>query len=34
MNDSLAAALVGVIAGYLIARHIPEIEVILHWLFG
>jgi hypothetical protein len=34
MNDRLSAALVGAIAGYLVARHIPEIEWILRVLFG
>jgi len=35
MNDSLAAAVIGAIAaGYLVARHSPEIEWILHTLIG
>jgi len=34
MSDTLSAALVGAIAGYLIARHIPEIDWILHILMG
>jgi hypothetical protein len=34
MNDTLPAAVIGAIAGYLIARHGPEIEWILHTLFG
>jgi hypothetical protein len=34
MNDALSAAAIGVIAGYLIARHSSEIEWILHTLIG
>jgi hypothetical protein len=34
MNDALSAALVGAIIGYLIARHGPEIEWVLHTLIG
>ena len=34
MNDTLSAGVIGAIAGYLIARHIPEIEWILHSLIG
>ncbi len=34
MKDSLAAAVMGAIAGYLIARHTAEIEWILHMLIG
>jgi hypothetical protein len=34
MNDTLSAALIGAIAGYLIARHCPEIEWIVHTLIG
>ena len=34
MNDTLLAALVGAIAGYLIAQHSQEIEWILHTLIG
>ena len=34
VNDTLSAAVIGAIAGYLIARHIPEIEWILHALIG
>jgi hypothetical protein len=34
MTDSLSAAVIGAIAGYLIARHCPEIEWILHTLIG
>jgi hypothetical protein len=34
MKDTLSAAVIGVIAGYLIARHLPEIERILHALIG
>jgi hypothetical protein len=34
MNDAaLSAALIGAIAGYLIARHLAEIQWILHALF-
>jgi len=32
MDDSVSAALIGAIAGYLIARHSPEIAWILHLL--
>lgn len=34
MNDSLAAAAIGLIVGYLVARHSSEIEWILHTLIG
>jgi len=34
MNDALSAAVIGAIAGYLIARHGPQIEWILHALLG
>jgi hypothetical protein len=34
MNDTVCAAVIGAIAGYLIARHGPEIEWILHTLLG
>ena len=34
MTDTLSAAVIGAIAGYLIARHCPEIEWILHTLIG
>jgi hypothetical protein len=34
MSDTLSAAVIGAIAGYLIAQHIPEIEWILHTLLG
>jgi len=34
MNDALSAALIGAIAGYLIARHSAEIEWIVHTLIG
>jgi hypothetical protein len=34
MNDTLSAAVIGAIAGYLIARHSSEIEWILHTLIG
>jgi hypothetical protein len=34
MNDPLSAAAIGAIAGYLIARHCPEIEWLLHSLIG
>jgi hypothetical protein len=34
MNDSLPAAMIGAIAGYLIARYSLEIEWILRTLFG
>jgi len=34
MNDTLSAAAIGTIAGYLIARHCPEIEWLLHTLIG
>ena len=34
MNDALSAAVIGAIAGYLIARHGPEIEWILRALIG
>jgi hypothetical protein len=34
MNDAFAAAVIGAIAGYLIARHSPEIECVLRTLIG
>ena len=34
MGDTLSAAVIGAIAGYLIARHSPEIEWLLRTLFG
>ena len=34
MKDTATAALMGAIAGYLIHRHWPEIEWILHLLTG
>jgi hypothetical protein len=34
MTDTLSAAVIGAITGYLIARHCPEIEWILHALIG
>jgi hypothetical protein len=34
MNDTLSAAVLGAIAGYLIARHAAEIEWILHALIS
>lgn len=34
MADSLSGVVIGAIAGYLIARHGPEIEWILHALIG
>jgi len=34
MRDTLSAAVIGGIAGYLIARHGREIEWILHALIG
>jgi hypothetical protein len=34
MNDALSAAVIGAIAGYLIARHSAEIEWLLHALIG
>lgn len=34
MSDNLSATVIGAITGYLIARHIPEIEWILHMLIG
>jgi len=34
MSDTLSAAVVGAIAGYVIARHLPEIDWILHMLIG
>ena len=34
MSDSLSAAVIGAIVGYLVARHSPEIEWLLHTLFG
>ena len=34
MTDTLSAAVIGAIVGYLIARHYPEIEWFLHILIG
>jgi len=34
MSDSLSAAVIGAIAGYLVARHGPEIQWLLHILLG
>jgi hypothetical protein len=34
MDDSVSAALIGAIAGYLLACHGPELEWILHILIG
>jgi len=34
MSDTLSAAVIGGIAGYLIARHGRDIEWILHTLIG
>jgi len=34
MTDTLSAAVIGTIVGYLIARHSPEIEWFLHLLIG
>jgi hypothetical protein len=34
MNDALLAAVIGAIAGYMIARHCPEIAWILQILTG
>lgn len=34
MNDALSAAVIGAIAGYLIARHSAEIEWLVHALIG
>ena len=34
MNDALSAAVIGALAGYLIAQHNSEIVWILHTLFG
>jgi len=34
MNDTLSAVVIGAIAGYLIARHGPEIEWIVYALIG
>jgi F0F1-type ATP synthase assembly protein I len=34
LSDIVSAAMIGVIAGYLIARHSPEIEWVLHTLIG
>jgi len=34
MSDTLSAAVIGVIAGYFLARHSPEIEWILRTLIG
>jgi len=34
MTDTLSAAVIGAIAGYLIARHCPELDWILQILTG
>ncbi len=34
MSDTVSAAVIGAIAGYLIARHSSEMEWILHILIG
>ena len=34
MADTLSGALIGAIAGYLIARHSADVEWILHVLIG
>ena len=34
MNDALSAAVIGAIAGYLMARHSAEIEWIVRALIG
>jgi hypothetical protein len=34
MTNTLTAALIGTIAGYLIAQHLPEIAWFLHALIG
>lgn len=34
MSDTLSAALIGAIAGYIIARHCPELDWILRILTG
>ena len=34
MGDTLAGVLIGVIAGYLTARHCAQIEWVLHALIG
>ena len=34
MTDTLSAAVIGAIVGYLIARHWPEIDRVLHLLIG
>lgn len=34
MSDRLSAAVIGAIAGYLVARHLAEIEWVLHMLIG
>jgi hypothetical protein len=34
LTDALTAAVIGAIAGYLIARHTAEIEWVLHALIG
>lgn len=34
MNETVSAALIGAIAGYLLARHGPEIAWLLHTLMG
>lgn len=34
MSDTLLAALIGAIAGYIIARHCPELDWILPILTG
>ena len=34
MSEALSGGLIGALAGYLIARHLLEIEWVLHALFG
>jgi len=34
LNDALLAAVIGAIAGYIIARHCPELDWILQILTG
>jgi hypothetical protein len=34
MNDALLAAVIGAIAGYIIARHCPEIALMLQIMTG
>jgi hypothetical protein len=34
MSDTLSAAVIGAIAGYLIARHCPELDWLLRILTG